>query len=88
MPPRPNDGQGPDNNAEEDGGLGSDSNAHEPETGSSDAGDLGEDEDHQTGPAEESPSASDAQIDTDMTAAEDGKCWRSTRAPPQPGTCL
>jgi hypothetical protein len=66
------DGQGSDRKGSDidDDGLESDASACEPESGSSDADDLGEDEDHQIGPAEESSNASDAQNDADMTAAE------------------
>ena len=49
----------------------SEGNAYDPQSGSSDADDLGEDEDHQTGTAEESPNASDAQNNDSTKDADD-----------------
>ena len=55
----------------DDDGQESEGNAYDPQSGSSDADDLGEDEDHQTGTAEESPNASDAQNNESTKDADD-----------------
>jgi hypothetical protein len=62
------DGQGSERKGSDSDSQDSDNNAYEPQSGTSDADDLGEDDDHDIGPARESPNSPDAQNSTDMTA--------------------
>ena len=70
------DDQGSDNDAGEDD---FEHNACEPESTSREEDDFGEDEDHQAAAAEGNMNASDAQLDADITAAEE-----STKATDDP----